>query len=96
MEIFGDRLNPKYVFAILSPLRYGLLSMSVNREVPININASYVCELGAKYTLKSNYFMLIIETEKILPHSWQKKATIVHRIFSRMIILSLHLNQPLL
>lgn len=95
MEIFGDRLNPKYVFAILSPLRYGLLSMSVNREVPININASYVCELGAKYTLKSNYFMLIIELKRyfLIPG---KKATIVHRIFSRMIILSLHLNQPLL
>lgn len=64
VEFFSDRLNPKYAFAFLIPLRYGLLSMSMNREVPININASYVCALGAKHTPKSNYFMLITELKR--------------------------------
>lgn len=71
VEIFSDKLNPKYAFAFLSPLRYGLLSMSMNREVPININASYVCALGAKYT--PNYFMLITELKRYFLIPGQKK-----------------------
>lgn len=73
MEIFGDRLNSKYAFAFLSPLGYGLLSMSVNREVPVNIHASYVYALGAKYTPKSNYFMLITELKRYFLIPGQKK-----------------------
>ena len=38
--------------------------MSVNREVPINIHASYVRAVGGKYTPKSNYFMLITELKR--------------------------------
>lgn len=48
--------------------------MSLNREVPINIDANYVCALGGKYTPKSNYFMLITELKRYSLISGQKSS----------------------
>lgn len=98
MEIFGDKQKHIQGLAFLSPLGYSLLSVSVNREVPINIDANYLCVLGGKYTPKSNYFMLITEPKTYSLISGQKnpKTAIVQIICSRIMILSLCLNQPVL
>lgn len=61
MYIFRDKQKCILGLAFLRPLGCSLFSVSVNTEVPININACYACVLGGEYTPKPNYFMQITE-----------------------------------